>query len=270
MIWIYKFLGADIGHSVALDNVIIDIPSMVKIGDCTSIGYATRLSSSEMRGDYLFVGAITIGKQCRTEPRSVFLPGSCLPDQCHVQAWSCVTGFTNAKPGQMLHGSPAEPTTGERSSQTGHVPLVMFRAWFSIIQMVSMYVLAIISFAGVGISVTIGISVFSGLDNPNAMLLYFVTCTIPVAFVIALVLIVMVKRMILNPKDNIHYTGAFFLLRLWIVDTLLLSPVFNLALVYLLPPSLYHILLRLMGGKAGKEIFWNAPILRSGMEVRTF
>ena len=266
MAWVFIVLGADIGSSVVLDNVIVDQPALLSIGDESSLGYCTRMACGEIRGDYLVIAPITIGERAKTEPRVVFTPGTSLPSECVVRPWSTCTPSLNDGPrGQNIHGSPGV-CTGPVDPNNGHVPLITQTLLFCVFQMVAMYILAILVFSGIGISTVIGVIPFGNLGR-SAQVIYFVSSALPLAFIIAISVIILTKRLILNrPKASVVHDGPVFLMKLWFIDTMLLSPILSLALEYLLPPSLYPLFLKAMGGHAGAKTFWNAPQMRAGME----
>ena len=89
--FMYCALGARIGSNVSIDCAIMDVPSLVTIGDQTSVGFCTRLVCCEMRGNTLFVCKVELGRGVKTEPRSSITPGSVVPGGCVVRAWACVT-----------------------------------------------------------------------------------------------------------------------------------------------------------------------------------
>ncbi len=197
-------------------------------------------------------------------------PGSYVPDSCVVRAWACVTSTLDtscADGAKELVGSPAI-FGKDIDAVSSHVPLVTQGYSYLFSQMMIMYIISMISFIGVGISCVLGISLVKVRAGDLAQLLYFVLAGLPVAFVILLLVIVIIKRSILNrPRANTQHTGVTFYLRVWTIDTLLLSPLLALALEYLLPPSMHHYFLRAMGGKAiGAHTFWNSPQLRAGCE----
>ena len=187
-----------------------------------------------------------------------------------MRSWACVTSTLNTSSltcANDLVGSPA--ILGEDVDKvSSHVPLVTQGYGYLLCQIVCMYIISIITFAGIGVSCVLGISLVKVQEGDLAQLLYFVIAGLPVAFLILLLVIIITKRTILNrPKEGVHHTGLSFYLRVWAIDTLLLSPLLALALEYLLPPSMHHYFLRAMGGKAtGAHTFWNSPQLRAGCE----
>lgn len=259
---VYQLLGARIGSDVTIDNAFVDVPSLVTIKEKTSIGYCTRLVCGEMRDDTLFVCPIELGRCVKTEPRSSITPGSVVPEGCVLRAWACVTstlGGSDQKCKEIL-GSPA--TFGEDVPQvTQHVPPKTQTHSYLLCQIILMYLISMILFFGVGVSCVFGISIVRIREGDLAQLLYFAIAGLPVAFAILLTVVVLCKRTILNrPERGSFHTGTSFFLRVWLVDTLLLSPMLALALEYLLPPSMHHYFLRAMGGQAiGCHTFWNSP-----------
>jgi len=259
---VFRFLGARIGSDVTIDNLIVDIPSLVKIEDKTSIGSCTRLVCGEMRDDTLFVCPVEVGRCVKTEPRSSITPGSTIPRGCVVRAWACVTSALGGSDGKCkeIAGSPA--TYGEEIKEVKqHVPPKTQTYSYLLCQVILMYLLSMLLFFGVGVSCVLGISIVRIRGGDLAQLLYFAIAGLPVALMILLLVVIITKRTILNRQEpgSLH-TGTFFFLRVWLVDTLLLSPMLALALEYLLPPSLHHYFLIAMGGSAvGCHTFWNSP-----------
>lgn len=202
-----------------------------------------------------------LGNRVKTEPRSSITPGSLVPPGCVVRAWACVTSaLTDSSSGaKEIVGSPAD--FGKDIDDETHLPPITYSYLYLLSQMVLMYAISLVSFLGIGVSCVFGISIVRIREGDVAQLLYFVIAGLPVAFTVLLATIVVVKRTLLNrPKPGVLHTGTFFYLRVWFIDTLLLSPLLSLALEYLLPPSLYHYFLRAMGGRAaGSHTFWNSP-----------
>lgn len=75
MTLVYKFLGTNIGSDVSIDSAIIDVPSLLKIGNNVSVGYCTRIVCGEMRDNTLFICPVELGRSVKTEPRSSITPG---------------------------------------------------------------------------------------------------------------------------------------------------------------------------------------------------
>lgn len=196
--------------------------------------------------------------------------GSYVPSNCIVKAWACVTSTLDTSSltcAKELVGSPA--ILGDEVKEvSSHVPFVTQSYVYLFCQILCMYIISIITFAGVGVSCLLGISLVRVREGDFAQLLYFVTAGLPVAFLVVLLVIIITKRTILNrPKEYVQHTGVSFYLRVWAIDTLLLSPLLALALEYLIPPSMHHYFLCAMGGNAtGTHTFWNSPQLRAGCE----
>lgn len=269
MVFMYKMLGAKIANNVMLDNCVVDIPSLLSIGDGCSLGYMTRLVCGEIRGDTLFIAPTVLESRVKTEPRCSITPGAYLPSNCVVKAWASVTSTLLPKEdgiAREIIGSPV--VYGEViNNPCAHFPSSMMSNGYLFVQVLAMYVLSMFTFVGVGASCVVGINL---VDGGVAQLLYFVIAGLPVAFSILLVVIIVTKRVVLNrASQDVVHNGKLFYLRVWFIDTILLSPLLSLALDYLLPPSLHHCFLRAMGGSAGKHTFWNSPILRAGCESIT-
>jgi hypothetical protein len=268
---VFRLLGARIGSDVRIDNLIVDVPSLVNIEDKTSIGFSTRLVCGEMRNDTLFVCPVKVGRCVKTEPRSSITPGSVVPRGCVVRAWACVTSALGGSEGKCkeIVGSPA--TYGDEIEEvTQHVPPKSQTYRYLLCQVILMYLLSMLLFFGVGVSCVLGISIVRIRRGDLAQLLYFSIAGLPLAFIILLVVIIITKRTILNRQElgSLH-TETFFFLRVWLVDTLLLSPMLALAFEYLLPPSLHHYFLIAMGGSAGCHTFWNSPQVSKERKVRS-
>lgn len=267
MVFVFQALGAKIGSDVTIDNMVVDIPSLVSIGEGSYISLGTRMVCGEIRGDYLFVAPIQLESRVKTEPRSSILPGATISENCIIRTWASVlSSLPRTDEVREVLGSPAK--YGDALDPIQHyVPPVTLRFPYFLFQLFLMYFLFVVSFIGVSLSLIVGVNVI-GLRGRSAQLLYFTLAFLPVSFIILLLVIIMMKKILtIHSEVNILYTGSMDLARIWFIDTLLLSPMLTLALEYLVPSSLYHYFLKGIGGNAGKHTFWSSPqLIRAGCE----
>eukprot|EP00978_Attheya_sp_CCMP212_P033289 scaffold133765_cov60-Attheya_sp.AAC.3 len=152
MVWVYRALGASIGHGVTIDNLFTDVPHKVRIGNGCSFGFGTRIVCGEIRGDYLVVAPIVIEDRVKTEPRTVITGGAKISKACFVRAWSCATfSLKESECPHIIHGSPAV-LADEIDERFEQVPSFTHSLGFAIAQMATMYLLAMLTFCGIGIS----------------------------------------------------------------------------------------------------------------------
>lgn len=259
MLFVFQALGAKIGSHVTIDNMVVDIPPLVTIGEGSYIGFGTRLVCAEIRGDYLFVAPIRLESRVKAEPRSSILPGSTISQNCIIRTWASVlSSLARTDEAREVIGSPAKYGNDLKPIQY-YVPPVTLCFPYFFFQLLLMYILFVVSFIGVSLSLIVGFNVV-GLRGRRAQLLYFVFSFLPVSFTILLLVIIVMKKILMfRSEANFLYTGPMNLVRIWFIDTLLLSPMMTLALEYLVPSSLYHYFLKGIGGNAGKRTFWSSP-----------
>jgi len=259
MAFVFQALGAKLGSDVTLDNTVVDLPYLVTIGEGSYISFGTRLVCGEIRGDYLFVAPIQLESRVKTEPRSSISPGAIISQNCIIRSWASVlSSLPRTDDVREIFGSPAR--YGEALDPIRyHVPPVTLSIPYFFSQIFLMYILFVISFIGVSLSLVVGVNAI-GVRDRVAQLLYFIFACLPVAFTVLLVVTVSIKKILMTrSKPNFLYTGPIDFVRIWFIDTLLLSPMVTLALEYLVPSSLYHYFLKGIGGNAGKHTFWSSP-----------
>ncbi len=95
----------------------------------------------------------------------------------------------------------------------------------------------------------------------------FVAFFLPL-FLVVILLTVALKWILLGRDTLGHRSGAWYGIRMWLVDRLLMSPILRMAVhVWTQEVTTYPVYLRALGAKIGSHLWWNRPWIRSGVDL---
>ncbi|MER7839122.1 Pls/PosA family non-ribosomal peptide synthetase [Streptomyces sp. NPDC096040] len=100
-----RLLGARVGRNCHLQAVLAP-PSLLEIGEGTSIGYGARLQTYVVEAGWLRLGTVRIGSECFVGTNSVVLPGAVIGDGASVGEQSLVPEDHVVPPGEHWAGAP--------------------------------------------------------------------------------------------------------------------------------------------------------------------
>jgi len=99
---------------------------------------------------------------------------------------------------------------------------------------------------------------------------YCFTAFFLLLFLVVIVLTIALKWIVLGRVTPGRHDGAWYCLRVWLVDRLLMSPILRMALhVWAQEGTIYPYYLRSLGAKVGSHVWWNRPWVRSGVDLLT-
>lgn len=105
-LWL-RALGARVGAEVNLGSVTIRVPSLVSIGEGSSIGNAVNLENARVEGGLLHLGRIDIGAHAGVGSYVVIEGDTAIGDWGHLEGQSALAGGQRVPPRKIWHGSPA-------------------------------------------------------------------------------------------------------------------------------------------------------------------
>lgn len=102
-----RWCGARIGRDVHLGTAEIPLPTMLRVGDNVTVGYATHLAGYEIQGGLLHVGLIDIGADAMVGANAVIAPGATLGRGAVLGNQSLVPLGGTIPADEVWDGSPA-------------------------------------------------------------------------------------------------------------------------------------------------------------------
>jgi non-ribosomal peptide synthetase-like protein len=101
-----RLLGAKVGRHCHLATGLISVPTLVEIGDGTSIGFATRVQSYVVQEGWLRLAPVRIGTDSFVGNNSLILPGAEIGDAASVGDQSLVHADHRIPSNEHWAGSP--------------------------------------------------------------------------------------------------------------------------------------------------------------------
>ncbi len=108
-----RWCGAQIGRDVHLGTAEIPLPTLLRVGDNATVGYATHLSGYEIHGGWLHVGPIDIGEDAMIGANAVIAPGASVGRRAVLGNQSLVPEGGVIPAGEFWDGSPASHASRE-------------------------------------------------------------------------------------------------------------------------------------------------------------
>jgi [acyl-carrier-protein] S-malonyltransferase len=263
--WLWLF-GMHVGSNVTMEKPLVFEPDLVTIGSGCDLGYETEFASAEIAGGFLWLRSISIGENVKVGTRAAFLGGACIHANCEVKPKSAVDHSCGSQvPRQVLEGAPAKVT--------GTVPEGFVwrenHGWcYHVVQVV---VGVFLLLAYVELSFIAAVEIGIQIQNLGGawLVAYLGTLFLPISLVSFLLLVLCTHNLLIpNLVPGKEYSGPSFHFRRWLVDRLLLSPLFEYASRRLLQTSsTLPIALRLLGANIGKKAWMNHPHFRVGIQL---
>jgi non-ribosomal peptide synthetase-like protein len=247
-----RLLGAKVGKHCYVGTGLISVPSLVEIGDGTSIGFGTRVQPYAVRDGWLRLAPIRIGAGSFVGSNSLILPGADIGDAASAGDQSLVHADHRIPSGEHWAGSPIArlktvppllETMAERADdQPWRAPVLFGYAAASVLLRLLPWVMI----------------------APGALLMLYVTTTwgiawglgsalidAPLYVLLSCALLVIAKRAALRrPEPGIYPLRGSFGLRQWFSNHIVLMSVTMLSGVYC---TLYAIpFLRRLGLRLGR------------------
>eukprot|EP00958_Prasinococcus_capsulatus_P014060 scaffold1466_cov385-Prasinococcus_capsulatus_cf.AAC.9 len=279
--WYYRVMGASIGEGVSIDEVLLEDPEMVTIGEGSVLDFQTAITPGEVLGEVLVIRKVRIGRDVHAEPKSVVLGGCSLPRGTLVTSCSVVhPDLKVSEPFHVLEGNPArilgrtvkgavEEEVPVLATESRHLPSFCSGTAYSLLQCIGFYLLLLCNVAcfAAALSIAVAVEDASGL---YAAIAYAVVGFVVVMCAANLVLVACMKWILFLGKTSpgVVYEGRFFFLRRWFMDRLLLSPLQRMStFIVLQDGTTYPWYMRLLLGiRVGDGAWINRPYLRSGCE----
>lgn len=104
----YQMMGMKIGRGVVINSTFISDPSLIEIGDKTTIGGSVTLVAHYGQGGLLVIAPVKIGKGCTIGLKATVMGGAEIGDGAKVMPHSVVMPKTVIPPGETWGGVPAQ------------------------------------------------------------------------------------------------------------------------------------------------------------------
>jgi amino acid adenylation domain-containing protein len=265
-----RLLGAQIGPNAQMDMVDMEEPDLVSIGSNFIGQFECAICTSEIIEKSLVLRNVTIGNRVCMGKRSIILPGSTIPDNVEISGGSSIDSTVTSKPGDLWSGCPAKCNGQRIVTQEDKLPPFIHSLGYNLGQVVAVWVLLlIIQWPFVFLAyIAYRISKYNFIAVPGFLGL----CgAIPVLFAYLVVVIVAKWLLIGCVRPHHVYAGRCFFLRRWIVDRLLVNPIFS----YMQPSFLTYcsvgpMFFRLLGVSIGWETWMAPPMFDAGCNVVSF
>lgn len=268
-----QLLGATIGQNVSVEQPFLFEPDLVEVGRNCIIEFETVFATSEIRNGQLELRKVLIGDNVKIGVRSVLLGGAHVHSNCKTEAKTTVDYYTSTtEEGQTLIGSPAVCQPLQTKSLRPCNKLQNWRparsAFFLIGQMVSVLVMIELMTGTVYVSAAlIGRSVNQNFGSIG-LVVYLGSAFQIISCIIWLLLVALLKRSLIPwLEEGKVYSSSWFALRKWILDRMMLSPLFSYASHRVLQTSsTFPWYMKLLGSTVGRKAWINHPYLRVGAE----
>lgn len=103
----YKMMGMKIGHGVVINTTWISDPSLISIGNKTTIGGSATIVAHYGQGGLLVIAPVSIGDRCTIGLKAVIMGGVQIGDGAKVLPLSVVMPNTVIPAGETWGGVPA-------------------------------------------------------------------------------------------------------------------------------------------------------------------
>lgn len=104
----YKMMGMKIGHGVMINSTWISDPSLIEIGDKTTIGGSVTIVAHYGQGGLLVISPVKIGSKCTIGLKASIMGGVEIGDGAKVLPSSVVLPKTKIPAGETWGGVPAQ------------------------------------------------------------------------------------------------------------------------------------------------------------------
>lgn len=104
----YQMMGMKIGKGVQINSTWISDPSLIEIGDKTTIGGSVTLVAHYGQGGLLVVAPVKIGSSCTIGLKATVMGGTVIGDGAKVLPHSVVLPKTQIPAGETWGGVPAQ------------------------------------------------------------------------------------------------------------------------------------------------------------------
>ncbi|MBH1937432.1 amino acid adenylation domain-containing protein [Streptomyces sp. AV19] len=248
---VLRLLGARVGRRCHLSSVA-GPPSLVEIGDDTSIGYGVRLQPYAVEDGRLLLGPVRLGARCHVGTNSVVLPGARLGDGASLGDQSLLPAGGAVPAGEHWAGSPAARRDAAPPLLRDMAARADDRTWSPAVLAgyvagVLLFVLAPLAVAGAGFAAVVWAASRHGFGWAALATL----ATGPLVVLATCLLVLAVKKAVLpSARAGIHRERGAFGLRKWIADGVLTM---SLTVTHALYSTLYLVpFLRALGARTGR------------------
>ncbi|MEV5509701.1 Pls/PosA family non-ribosomal peptide synthetase [Streptomyces orinoci] len=246
-----RLLGARIGRGCHLSSVPT-APSLLRIGDHSSIGYGARLQPHSVQDGWLRLGTVEIGSGCAVGTNSVVLPGASLGDGATLGEQSLVPAGHTVPAGEHWAGSPATRQDARPHLLQDMADQADHRPWRP--PVLAAYALAALLLAMLPPAIAIGGSAlvaYAAWQYGAAWAGLAAAAAGPLTVLTVCLLVLAVKRSVMpSARAGIHPERGAFGVRKWIADAMM---ALSLTVTHALYSTLYLVpFLRALGARTGR------------------
>ncbi|WP_372405069.1 Pls/PosA family non-ribosomal peptide synthetase [Streptomyces luteireticuli] len=246
-----RLLGARVGRRCHLSSMVVP-PSLLEVGDDTSLGYGARLQPYAVEGGRLLLEPVQLGARCHVGTNSVLLPGARLGDDASLGDQSLLPAGGTVPAGEHRSGSPAVRRDAAPALLRDLASRADDRPWSPAVLAgyaagALLFVLAPLAIAAAGSSVVAWAAYWYGFG-------WGAVATVaagPLMVLTTCLLVVVVKKSVMpSARAGIHPERGFFGVRKWIADGMLTM---SLTVTHALYSTLYLVpFLRALGARTGR------------------
>ncbi|NUM59501.1 MAG: hypothetical protein HUU56_12760 [Bdellovibrionaceae bacterium] len=114
----YQLMGMKIGRGVVINSSWISDPSLIEIGEKSTIGGSVTLVAHYGQGGMLIISPVKIGKGCTIGLKATIMGGVTIGDGAKILPHSVLLPKTNVPAGETWGGVPAAPIKITKSIKT--------------------------------------------------------------------------------------------------------------------------------------------------------
>lgn len=104
----YKMMGMKIGRGTMINSTWISDPSLIELGEKTTIGGSVTIVAHYGQGGLLIIAPVKIGSNCTVGLKATIMGGSEIGDGCKILPHSVVLPKTIIPAGEIWGGVPAK------------------------------------------------------------------------------------------------------------------------------------------------------------------
>ena len=250
--WYYRLLGAKVGPNVHFGSDALDAFDLASVGADTCIGTDVHMAGTAVKGGWLEIGPVTVGRGCRVGNATVLEPGAVMEDGSQLDDLSALPRGARIPTRERWGGAPARFLARRPMGVDPGVerPGLGKRFAFGMLHLLGLFVFPVLVIA----AIFPGLIAMNELNYRDEGYAYLVVSPlVAMSFVILLCLeIAAVKWLLLGRvKPGKYPLHSGFYLRKWFVDQMLdlsldvIGPLY--ATIYLTPWY------RLLGATLGRR-----------------